>query len=318
MRFLLLACLTAPILAQSAPCVSGNDATTNVTTSISAYGFAGPNVVAYQFQPATSGVLFGGQLFTGNVNLAPGFETLELWDHDPVANTPGVRLGGGTWQIAPGLGVTWQGCNFDQAVPVLQGNDYWLVWTDPGSTRLPYEPGGTTLPMMRRSGTSWLPGTPQPLKFRLFCGYLDSASVSNLGFACPATNGQIGVAFTNELPNLGNAAFKIEGSGFAPGSLAVLVAGWDPNWVVAPIPGAAVGCTQNTDVLNATFAITGTGTVRSNTTVGAAGHVTFPFAIPPSPGLVGLFLGTQLAGLDAASTAAVPFSFSNAVRFVVQ
>ncbi|MBL8722831.1 MAG: hypothetical protein JNK49_02235 [Planctomycetes bacterium] len=318
MRCLLLACLTTSLCAQAAPCFAGNDSSTSVTTSISGYGFTAPNVFAYQFQAPSTGVVLAGQLYTGNVNLTPGFETLELWDHDPTTNAPGFRLGGGTWQIAPGLGVTWQGCNFDQTVPVIQGNDYWLVWTDPGSSRLPYEPGGFTLPMMRRSGVNWLVGTPQPLKYRLFCNYLESAAVSNLGTACAATNGRIGVAFTNEVPNLGNAAFKIEGSGFAPGALAVLAVGWDPNWSAVPIPGAALGCTQNTDLLNATFGLAGTGTVRSNTTVGAAGHVRFPFAIPASPGLVGLFLSTQLAGLDAGSTAAIPFSFSNAVRFVVQ
>lgn len=318
MRPTLLALFVAPLLAQTPPCVSGNDASTIVSTAISSYGFAGPNVLAYQFQPANSGVVFAGQLFTGNVTLTPGFETLEIWDHDPVANAPGVRLGGGTWQIAPALGVSWQGANFDAPVPVVQGTDYWLVWTDPGFSRMPYEPGGLALPMVRRSGSSWLGGTPQALKYRLFCGYLDSQAVTNLGYACAATSGTYGVAFTNELPTTGNADFKLEGTGLLAGTLAVLVVGWDPNWVSQPIPGAMPNCDQHTDVLASTFGVTGTGTVRSNTTVGAAGHVTFPFGIPANPGLIGVFLSTQLAGYDPASTAAIPFMFSNAVRFVVQ
>jgi len=318
MRLLLLASLALPVLAQTPPCLSLNDSTTIVGTSISAFGFAGPNMWAYQFQASSSSLILAGQLFTGNTQFAPGFQTLELWDNDPVANTPGTRLCGGTWQIEPSLGVGWQGANFDQLTLLSQGSDYWLVWTEPGGTRLPYEANGVTMPALRRSGTSWLALAAQPVKWRLFCSYLDSSGVSNLGFSCAAANGRLGVAFTNGLPTIGNTAFRIEGTGFASGTLAVLAVGWDPNWVGQAIPGAPANCSQYTDVLASTFGLTGTGNVRSTTLVGAAGHVGFPFAIPSNAGLLGVFLGTQIAGFDAANTAPIPFTFSNAVRFVVQ
>lgn len=318
MRLLLLASLTLPALAQTPPCLSMNDSTTIVGTSISAFGFAGPNVFAYQFQASASGLILAGQLFTSNTQATPGFQTLELWDNDPVANTPGTRICGGTWQIDPTLGTAWQGANFDQFAFLSQGTDYWLVWTEPGFSRLPYEGGGVTMPAARRSGTSWLALSPQPVKWRLFCNHLDNVGISNLGFPCAGSNGAQGVAFTNGIPSVGNAAFRIEGTGFASGTLAVMAVGWDPNWVSTPIPGAPINCNQNTDVLASNFGLTGTGNVRSTILVGAAGHVGFPFAIPSNPGLIGIFLSTQIAGLDQASPAPIPFTFSNAVRFVVQ
>jgi hypothetical protein len=318
MRLLLIASLALPALAQSPPCLSLNDSTTNVGTSTTAFGFAGPNTWAYQFQATSTGLILAGQLFTGNTQFAPGFMTLELWSNDPVSNTPSTRLTGGTWQIEPTLGVTWQGANFDQLVLLSQGTDYWLVWTDPGGSRLPYEAGGVTMPAVRRSGANWLALAAQPVKWRLFCNYLDNTGITTAGFACAAANGRLGVAFSNGIPTTGNAAFRIEGSGFGSGSLAVLAVGWDPNWVGQPIPGTPPNCEQHTDVLASTFGLTGTGNVRSTLLVGAAGHVGFPFAIPSNPGLIGVFLSTQIAGFDAANTAPIPFTFSNAVRFVVQ
>jgi len=229
-----------------------------------------------------------------------------------------VRLAGGTWQIAPGLGVSWQGANLDQIVPLVQGTNYWLVWVDPGFGRLPYEPGGATTAFARRSGVAWsLQVTPQAPKYRIFCNYLDGLSVSTNGLPCSSAANQLGSAFTNETPNNGNAAFKVEGTGFPVGALAVFVVGWDPSFLSAPLPGFPTGCSQNTDALASTFGFTGTGNVRANLTVGASGHVTFPFAIPSDPGLVGSFFATQIAALDATNAAPIPFVLSNAVRFTI-
>lgn len=318
-RSLLVAmCTTAIVVAQTPPCLSLNDGNNTVGTSISSYGFAGPNTVAYQITPSVSTAAFAVQLFTGNTSLAPGFQTLELWDENPSTGLPNVRLAGGTWQIAPGLGVSWQGANLDQIVPLVQGTNYWLVWVDPGFGRLPYEPGGVTTAFARRSGAAWsLQATPQAPKYRIFCNYLDGLSVSTNGLPCSSAANQLGSAFTNETPNNGNAAFKVEGTGFPVGALAVFVVGWDPLFVSSPLPGFPTGCSQNTDALASTFGFTGTGNVRANLTVGASGHVTFPFAIPTDPGLVGLFFGTQIAALDATNAAPIPFVMSNAVRFTI-
>lgn len=307
----------ALLLAQTPPCLSLNDQTNTVTANITAAGFSGFNSVAYQFTPAASTVVFAGHLYTGNVAFTPGFYSLEVWD-DNGSGLPGTRLGGGTWQMAPGLLVSWQGANFDAVVALNQGQNYWLVWNEPGGSRLPYEPGGVTMPYARKVGANWVAqATPQPVKWRLFCNYLDGVNVTSNGSPCASASNRLGTAFTNETPNVGNAAFKIEGTGFGPGALAVFVVGWDPLFTSSPLPGFPAGCSQNTDALVSTIGFTGTGTVRSNLTVGASGHVTYPFAIPADPGLVGSFFAAQIACIDAANTAPIPFVTSNAVRFTL-
>jgi hypothetical protein len=42
--------------------------------------------------------------------------------------------------------------------------------------------------------------------------------------------------------------------------------------------------------------------------------VQFDLPLPTSPAFVGLYFSAQLAGLDAGSTAAVPFTTSNAMQ----
>jgi hypothetical protein len=313
-------CLAAIASAQTPPCLSLNDLNTTVSGGITSYGFAGPNTFGYQITPATSMVAFGAQFFTGNTTITPGFMTVEIWDENPATGLPGSRMGGGTWQIAPGLGTNWQGANLDQVVPLNQGSNYWLVWIEPGFSVPATEPNGATpVPYALRNGTSWtLQASQQAVKARLFCSYLDGANVTTYGNACGSASGQIGTAFTNEEPLNGNSAFKIEGSGFASGSLAVLVVGWDPFWVSQPVPGFPLGCEQHTDALAATFGVVGTGNVRSNITTGALGHVTFNFSLPPVPAFIGVFLSTQIAGQDVLNPAPIPFVLSNAVRFVVQ
>lgn len=313
-------CLAAVVTAQTPACLSLNDLNTTVSGAITSYGFAGPNTFAYQITPAASTVAFAAQLFTGNTTIAPGFMTLEIWDENPVTSLPGTRIGGGTWQIAPGLGIGWQGANLDQVVPLNQGTNYWLVWIEPGFSTPATEPGGVTpVPYATRSGTNWtLQVSQQAVKARVFCSYLDGANVATYGSACTGSAGRIGTAFTNEQPANGNAAFKIEGTGFAAGTLALLVVGWDPLFVSQPIGGLPLGCDQHTDVLATRFGLAGTGNVRANTTVGASGHVTFSFPIPSDPGLFGSFFGTQIAGYDVGNAAPIPFVTSNAVRFVIQ
>lgn len=313
-------CLATVAVAQTPACFSLNDTNTIVSGGITSYGFAGPNTGAYRITPTNSSVAFSAQLYTGNTTFAPGFMTLEIWDENPATNLPGTRLGGGTWQIAPGLGIAWQGANLDQVVPLNQGTNYWLVWIEPGFSTPPTEPGGLSqVPYATRSGTNWiLQGNQPAVKTRLFCSYQDGSGVTTYGSACASATGRYGTAFTNETPANGNAAFKIEGSGFAAGTLAVLVVGWDPLFVSQPIGGLPLGCDQHTDVLTTTIGLTGTGNVRASLTVGASGHVTFGFPIPSDPGLVSLFFGTQIAGYDTGNAAPIPFVTSNALRFVIQ
>src|SRR5688572_20451233 len=61
----LLAVLLTPLLcAQTPPCISLNDANTNVGTALTAFGFGGPGVLAWQFTPSSTLVLMAAQIFT--------------------------------------------------------------------------------------------------------------------------------------------------------------------------------------------------------------------------------------------------------------
>ena len=52
------------LAAQSAPCVSANDATNTVGMSVTAFPFSGPNNFAYRITTATAVVLRSAQLDT--------------------------------------------------------------------------------------------------------------------------------------------------------------------------------------------------------------------------------------------------------------
>src|SRR5678815_4131987 len=97
LRSLFVASFGMALAAQTPPCISLNDANTSVGTAITAYGFAGPGVIAYQFTPANSLVLRAAQVFTASTPFASprGYQTLEVWDTNFIF-LPQPRLGGGT------------------------------------------------------------------------------------------------------------------------------------------------------------------------------------------------------------------------------
>jgi hypothetical protein len=309
-----LLALVASLPAQTSPCDSLNDANTLTSGSITSFGFAGPNYNAWQYTPSNALVPRAIRLYTGNTGLS-GFMTLEVRNSDPATNLPGARVGGGTWLISAALGDTWQGADFDAIFVLQAGTPYWFVWSDPGFSTVPTEPGGVTLPWANSSnGTAWAAGTASALKFRLYCSLLDDQNVVTVGNPCATAGGALGSEFTNQAPTVGNPDFALEGTGFPGGALAFLAVGLNPNYVASPLPGFPSGCMQYTDVLNAAAGNAGTGNVRS---ASALGHVTFPLPIPTTPSLVGLFLGTQLAGLDIASAAPIPFVTSNGLQLTV-
>ena len=313
--------LSMSLAAQTTPCLALNDQNTAVSAAITSFGFAGPNVQGWQITPATVLLAQSLQIYTGNVNFTPGFETLEVWDNNPVTNLPNARLAGGTWQIdrnlgAPATGNAWQGCNLDAIATLLPGFSYWIVWTDPGFSTVPTEPGGTTVPSARRSGTTWAAAAASALKVRVHCNLLDSASSAPYGPACATSQGRLGTLFTNQAPSIGNGFFRVEGTGFTAGSTALLLLGVNPSWMSVPIPGLPSGCALNTDLYVLLTGVTGTGTtVRSVAgTPGYAGNVTFPLPIPGDPSLVGFFLAAQVGVIDAGAAVPLPVVMSNALR----
>lgn len=304
--------LLASLPAQSPPCASLNDQNTNVSTAITSYGFAGPNVRGWQFIPQTTIVAQAVQLYTGNTQLTGSrFMTVEIWSENPATNLPMTRLAGGTWQISSALGNSWQGANLDAVTPMVASTPYWIVWIDPGFSTLPIEPGGVAVPTALGS---WTSTAASALKCRLFCGLLDGQNVSPFGSPCAGSTGRLGTVFTNQAPTVGNAGFTFEGTGFPSGVFAILALGRNPNWISIPVPGLASGCMQNTDIFVDTFGTIGTGNTRGPT---AAGQVTFALAIPPIAAVAGTFVAAQIAALDTGLTAPIPLMVSNALRVTV-
>jgi hypothetical protein len=318
-RSLFAACLLSSLLsAQTPPCISLNDANTSVSSTITAFGFGGPGVYAWQFTPSTPLVLMGAQIFTNSTPFGSprGYMTLEIWDTNFIF-LPQSRLGGGTWQDQPTTTPFWQGASFDNLVVLNASQTYWLVWRESGGNRLPYEPGGTMTPTALFAGGAWsLQPTMAAPKWRGFCNLLDAANVTPVGFGCASSLGRTPAEFTNNAPQVGNTSFQFEGTGFPAGSFGLAVLGTDPTWVSIPIP-VTPGCDLHTDPLLTATVLVGTGNEQALHTTGASGHVWFDLPIPPNPALAGMVIGSQFAVFDAGSAAPLPLVFSNGLRITL-
>jgi hypothetical protein len=312
---LLLLSLTAPSFAQTAPCMAANDQNTSVAGFIYASSTAAPGKHAWQITPTAVTIAQSIRIYTGNnyTSSTGPFMSLEIWDDDPVnPGQPGSRLGGGTWQTEPVK--SWQGTNLDDYVIMQPATDYWIVLVEPGWSTPPVEVGGgTMMPYMNGTTGSWIGGTAQALKYRLYCGLLDEQGLVSFGSSCAGSSGAIGTAFAQELPTIGNATFRIEGTGFDAGVPIINVFGITVGFPSVPIPGTA-SCFANTTADVILNDITGTGDVRAST---ASGHVAFDFAIPANPALVGFYFASQLAALDVNIGTSLPLVTSNAMRVTV-
>jgi hypothetical protein len=316
----LLALLLGPaLLAQTPPCASLNDANTSVGTTITAFGFGGPGVYAWQFTPANALVLQAAELFTNSTPFASprGYMTLEIWDTNLIM-LPQSRLGGGTWQNQPNPAPSWQGASFDTVVVLNANQTYWLVWRESGGNRLPYEPGGVTATTAKFVSGNWvLQAISEAPKWRAYCSLLDDANVLPVGSGCLSSLGFVPAEFTNNAPAIGNLDFQFEGTGFPPGSIGLAVLGTNAAWVSIPIPGTPVGCLLHTDPLVTATVLVGTGNQQALHTVGASGHVWVDLPIPLIPTLAGTVIGSQFAILDPGSTDPLPFVFSNGLRITL-
>ena len=311
--------LAAGIACQTPPCISLNDGNNNSSMNVTAFGFGGPNVFGYQFTSATQLVLFAAEIYTASMALSSpqGYQTLEIWDTNFIF-TPQSRLGGGTWQNQPALGPDWQGCTFDQPVPILPGQTYWLVWREGGFNRVPYEPGGVPVTTVVLQGNTWVTqATSQAIKWRGYCSPLDDMNLQPLGFGCLSSQGKVPAMFSNNLPMIGNADFQVEGTGFPPASIGLGLFGTNAAWMPLQVPGAPMGCELQTDVLVTSTVFVGTGNQQAQHSVGASGHCWIDFPIPNTPSLAGTAIGSQFAVFDPALPDPLPFVFSNGLRFTL-
>lgn len=311
------ACAIGLLAAQSAPCVSANDANNTVGTSVTAFPFSGPNNFAYRITSPTAVVLQSAQLYTASSLSTSGYMTLEIYDESG-AGLPGTRLAGGTLQTSNALGLGWWGVSFDGLAVLQAATNYWLVWREAGGSRLPYEPGGATVPWARFTGGNWvLQATQQPLKWRGFCSLLDGQGLAPVGNACTSSSGKLPATFANYAPTVGNGAFQFEATGFTPGSIALALLGANPAWTPFPVPWAPAGCVLNVDPVVVATVPVGAGNQQATHAVGAAGHCYFDLPIPANPALVGFAIDAQFAGLDAGAAVALPFTFTNGLRATI-
>jgi hypothetical protein len=318
LRALAFASLLAPLAAQTPPCLSNNDANNASSQNITLVPFTGPNVYAYRITPASSTVLFGARLYTASSLSTSGYMTLEIWTENPATSLPGARIAGGTLQTSNALGTAWLGANFDGAAPLIAATNYWLVWREPGGSRLPYESGGVTLPFARFTGGNWvLQASQQPLKWRGFCAPLDDVGLAAVGQSCASSQGFFPASFANQAPTVGNANFQFEATGFLPGTIGLAVVGANPSWVPFPIPGAPAGCVLNVDPMVVGTVSIGAGNQQAAHSVGAAGHCWLDLPIPANPALVGFAIDAQFAGVDVAAAASLPFVFSSGLRATI-
>jgi hypothetical protein len=319
LSFLLASLLVGGTLtAQTKPCFGMNDANTRATTAIS---LKGPNVwfTAVKWTPGSTVVAQGMSVFTGN-KFGDVYQTLEVWSHDATADAPKARLTGGTMAIPKGTVHSWIGTNFDKVQVMVAKTTYWLVWGEPGWSYSPNDPLSTQkLPTRRRAGATaaWGALGSWGFKFRMFCNRQDGARAKTIGNPCASSAGLVPTNFTNADPKVGNADFRLEGTGVPSGAPALLILGARKNWVSLPLVAAGKGCWLNTDIVFVFGGRSGTGNHQATFSVGAANHVLFPFPIPNNSTLAGVFLGTQIAVLDAKSSSALPLVLTNGLQITL-
>ncbi len=310
----------ASISAQTKPCLAMNDATSNASRLITAKSSAGPGYWALQWSPKSTYVARAMTIFTGSRFLS-GFHSLEVWTHNPSTKLPGVRLAGGTWYLPKVSPHAWYGTNLDKPQILRKGATYWIVWIEPGWSNLPHQVGGMpSLPLLHRNGPNgtWASIKPWGFKFRLYCKLRDRPSLRPVGQPCSGADRRLATSFANTLPQIGNAAFRIEGTGVPSGAVSLLILGANKAFQPVSLSPLAPGCFLNTDVLLFVIGKSGSGDQQSKPAIGAAHHVVFGIPIPASGGLKGTFLGTQIAVLDAKSTHQLPMVFTNGLQVTFQ
>ncbi|MFM1871048.1 MAG: hypothetical protein RL398_470, partial [Planctomycetota bacterium] len=298
-------------LAQTAACLAYNDTSTSVSNLIYSSSSQGPNRNAWQVSSASLLTVQAVQFYTSNNYLGAGREFMSVEVYDDNQGVPGNLLATGTWRIQ--AGTNWQGANLSSVLVMQPGTNYWIAFVEPGWSVVPVQPGGFNLPSYRQVGGVWQGATASAIKCRLFCGLLDDQGRVPFGGLCSGVGGNIGTVFANQPPTIGNSAFRFEGTGFAPASLAFLALGFVPSFPTFQIAGTN-GCYQSTDGSLTVVGFTGSGNVRA---ASPDGHVQFNMPLPANPAFVGLYFSAQVAALDPGSVTAIPFVTSNAMQITL-
>ncbi|GEM_PF-1750772 len=312
--------LGTALSAQTKPCFSMNDSNNNAVRLISVKSSKGPNLWALKWTSPSLLIARGMTIYT-NSKYRDGFQSLEIWSDDPQAKQPKARMGGGTWFLPKGTPSGWYGTNFDKVQILQKGKTYWFVWAEGGWSGIPNDKTSTAkLPLMSKIGGvgSWKGQIPWGFKCRLYCSLLDQASVKPVGKSCMGSTQELPTTFSNTAPNVGNASFRIEGTGVPSGAPAWLILGRNSNFKPVSLAPIAPGCWLNTDIFFLFVSKTGTGNQQASPQVGAAHHIVFPLGLPNDQRLKGLFFGAQIMVFDKNATSTLPMVFTNGLRVTIQ
>lgn len=313
-----LACLAGGLAAQTTPCLGLNDTTSAVTALITGRNNAGTGEWAWRFTPTTTLAVHGLKIITGN-RYTSAFMKLSIFSHNTTTVLPGKLISEGTWDQPKSPVIDWVGTNLDRVTTLNKGTSYWIVWNETGWSTPPFQNTGTTLlpTAVRFGGGVWNTGLAQAFKCRFYCSKIDLLGIKAFGTACTGATTGLGTSFTNTVPTVGNASFRVEGTGLPPSAASFLAIG-----IVKAFPGVSLGalapgCWMNTDFALVVAGLsTGNGPIRSAT--GAFGHISYKLPIPNNAALKGVFVSTQIATADAASKNALPLVFTNATQITFQ
>ncbi len=325
LTLILAATASAPALAHGSTCVTYNDATPNVSSTLTTTPPPGtnPNQHAYRFVLPNNVFPQSGWVFTGSPQRFD-YMRIELWTD--VGGAPGSRIVSGTMASPQSASARWLGTNFESLTMLTANTPYWFVWVEPGESILAEEPGGAdVMPRFRRAGSgAWSPAGSGTPKFRLFCGdSIESKNVLRIGSPCASSLGTWPYAWSNHEPAVGNSEFAVEGVHLPPGSQTWLLLGLDPSFLAVdlqPLIGTPAGCILYVDGAVSWTTDSGVAEIGDLPAVPRprpAGHVRFPIPIPNDPGISGFTFLAQIVASDPPSSAAVPLIFSNALLILV-
>lgn len=244
-----------------------------------AVSMGGPNLLlAIKLQATSSYTASRLEVFTGN---GRGSNTLSIWSHDPANNKPLAQLGVGAWEMSRLVG--WQGAVLGTPVPLVQGQDFWLVWGCINGSQCSLVGDGPGAQPYRGSfdgGQSWNgPFTSHQWKVRLYSG-LFPGSYQVFGTGCTGTTRTMPELGWDGQPLIGNSMNVNLGRAPASGFALLTIGLSDTVYNSTPLPLdlssiGAPGCFLRTSVGATLFAATD-----------ASGNATAPVAIPASGALI--------------------------------
>ena len=130
----------------------------------------------------------------------------------------------------------------------------------------------------------------------------------SIGTGCVGSNGQVPQLVTDNLPQLGNSLFTMRTENLPTGTNVYLYSAF----ALAGSPlTLAPGCRFYLDLASAFTAIQLGLSPAGPVAADGSGVATFPYPIPPLPGLAGFDLRTQAIALDVGATP--PFTTTNAL-----